>query len=142
MRSPQAQPNSRRRARDRVTMTPMIDVVFLLIIFFLVSSHLSRRENRMPVSLADSVSGRNEGDVNESAVTLTLDATEQLFLNGNRIQPADLTDQLPGDRSSRIRIRVDRSLAYLRLERVLAELSKDGFVNVSIVTNPAPTSQR
>ncbi|MCA9180756.1 MAG: biopolymer transporter ExbD, partial [Planctomycetales bacterium] len=30
-----------------INMTPMIDVVFLLIIFFLVSSHLAKQENQV-----------------------------------------------------------------------------------------------
>ena len=33
-------------------MTPMIDVVFLLIIFFLVSSHLARQETQMELDFA------------------------------------------------------------------------------------------
>ena len=37
-------------------MTPMIDVVFLLIIFFLVSSHLARQESRVPLELPDALS--------------------------------------------------------------------------------------
>ena len=35
----------------------MIDVVFLLIIFFLVSSHLARQESQLPLPLPDAVSG-------------------------------------------------------------------------------------
>lgn len=140
MRSPHAHSPNRRQAADRVTMTPMIDVVFLLIIFFLVSSHLSRRENRMPVSLADSLSGSSEFDVNESQVTVTLDADHQLFVNGNRTDPSDFISGLPPDRSSPIRIRVDRSIAYEHLERVLGELTRNGFADISIVTHPASNS--
>ena len=37
-------------------MTPMIDVVFLLIIFFLVSSHLAQQETQVTVDLPDASS--------------------------------------------------------------------------------------
>ncbi len=44
-------PNQSGRHSVGANMTPMIDVVFLLIIFFLVSSHLARQENRLPLDL-------------------------------------------------------------------------------------------
>ena len=38
-------------------MTPMIDVVFLLIIFFLVSSNLAQQEVHLEIDLPDAASG-------------------------------------------------------------------------------------
>jgi len=38
-------------------MTPMIDVVFLLIIFFLVSSHLAQQETQLELDLPEATSG-------------------------------------------------------------------------------------
>ncbi|MBT6848587.1 MAG: biopolymer transporter ExbD, partial [Planctomycetaceae bacterium] len=49
-----------RYARSKETgfnMTPMIDVVFLLIIFFLVSSHLARQETQLELDLPEASSG-------------------------------------------------------------------------------------
>ena len=34
-----------------INLTPMIDVTFLLIIFFLVSSHMAKQENFLPIDL-------------------------------------------------------------------------------------------
>ena len=41
-------------------MTPMIDVVFLLIIFFLVSSHLAKQESQMEIDLPNTESGSGD----------------------------------------------------------------------------------
>ncbi len=38
-------------------MTPMIDVTFLLIIFFLVSSHLAKQENFLKLDLPTAAAG-------------------------------------------------------------------------------------
>ena len=40
-------------------MTPMIDVVFQLIIFFLLSSHLAKQETQLPLPLPEAISGRD-----------------------------------------------------------------------------------
>jgi len=130
-----------RRPTDRVAMTPMIDVVFLLVIFFLVSSHLSRRENRMPVSLAEAATGATDDVSIEATITLTIDVPSRLFLNGERLSMEDLAQQLPHDSSTAIRIRIDQEVVYEHLSRVLAILSGAGFPNVSIVTRPTVGSR-
>ncbi len=43
-------------------MTPMIDVVFQLIIFFLVASHLARQETQVEVDLPTAASGHQEDE--------------------------------------------------------------------------------
>ena len=40
-----------------INMTPMIDVVFLLIIFFLVSSHMAKQEQNVQLDLPKAQSG-------------------------------------------------------------------------------------
>lgn len=120
-------------------MTPMIDVVFLLIIFFLVSSHLSRRETRMPVSLANSATGTAEASVGETPLTITLNAQLQIFVGGSRLNLEELVSRLPGLilPNQPVRLRVDQTIAYEHLQEVLAVLVQAGVSDVAIVTNPA-----
>jgi biopolymer transport protein ExbD len=49
----------RRPARAEVILSPLIDCVFLLLIFFLVTSMIKRFERQIPVNLADSTSAIN-----------------------------------------------------------------------------------
>jgi len=46
----------RRKAEDGVLLSPLIDCVFLLLIFFLVTSMIKRFERQIPVTLADDTS--------------------------------------------------------------------------------------
>ena len=50
-------PSNLSRGSVGFNMTPMIDVVFLLIIFFLVSSHLARQEVQLDLDLPPATSG-------------------------------------------------------------------------------------
>lgn len=119
-------------------MTPMIDVVFLLIIFFLVSSHLSRRETRMPVSLANSATGMADATADQTPLTITLNAQLQLFVGGSQLTQETLALRLPELilPNQPVRLRVDQTIAYEHLQKVLAVLVKAGVSDVAIVTNP------
>ena len=119
-------------------MTPMIDVVFLLIVFFLVSSHLAQRENRIKVDLPDARSGQAASDNRLShRLTLTLQAEGQLWLTGRRYS----VEQLPailqrrrdeaGSDPIELRVRCDRSVPYAQVEPVLSAAVASGIWDVS-----------
>ncbi len=132
-------------------MTPMIDIVFLLIIFFLVSSHMARQENRQPVTLAQADSGQLD-DIDSAPLTLTLDAAGKFFFGSESISVGNLparlaayrrhaTDRQVRARSSEpprvsVRLRVDRSVRYGDVEPILKELAEQGVAEVAIVVSP------
>ncbi len=126
-------------------MTPMIDIVFLLIIFFLVSSHLSRQETRRPVTLSLAAGG--ELPANDAAtLTLTVDKSGEFFFIGESIRMADLPERLTLylqtreqslAREIKARLRIDRRVPYGDVEPILKELASHGIADVSIVVNPS-----
>ena len=52
----------------------MIDVVFLLIIFFLVSSHLARQESSMELKLPNAVAGKEDFDQTTARITINVES--------------------------------------------------------------------
>ncbi|EMI57640.1 Biopolymer transport protein ExbD/TolR [Rhodopirellula sallentina SM41] len=129
-------------------MTPMIDIVFLLIIFFLVSSHLSRQETRHPVTLAEASSGEPP-EADASPITLTLDADSQLFFGGDPITLDQVSSRIrtwttgrdadAASESNKVRFRIDRVVPYATVEAVLRQLADVGIRDVAIVVNPRRT---
>ena len=59
-------------------MTPMIDIVFQLIIFFLVSNHLAQREVQVQVNLPDASSGERPAEENVRRVVVNVLPTGRL----------------------------------------------------------------
>lgn len=117
------------RSTLRFNITPLIDVVFLLIIFFLVASHFVRNEQAAPVTLP--VSGRGTADhaVAPYRLTITVASDGTLFLgNQPQSQPA-LVQQLTALREQalqagatpEVRIRADRDAAYGQIRRLIEE---------------------
>lgn len=66
----------------RFNITPLIDVVFLLIIFFLVASHFVRSEQAEPVELPFAGSGTVDDDNSPYRLTITISRNGSLFING------------------------------------------------------------
>ena len=66
----------------RFNITPLIDVVFLLIIFFLVASHFVRSEQAEPVELPLATGGDVDNEQAPYRLTVTIGPDGSLFVNG------------------------------------------------------------
>lgn len=109
-------PTYRGTRRVSINMTPMIDVTFLLIIFFLVSSHLAKQENFLPLPLPIATSGLS--DTSERLV-FTVQVTEKgEYRIGSQEVVLDQVRRAIQDKNAaeekpvRVRIRTDKSAPY------------------------------
>jgi len=127
----------------RVNLTPMIDVVFLLIIFFLVSSHMARQESQMPLPLPDAVSGE-EVETEGERVVINVLGDGTLMLAGREVNPTELQKRLSVEKGRRdahleVRIRGDRNVPFQAVQPILLSISKSGISNVTFsVTKRTP----
>ncbi|MFK7735104.1 MAG: ExbD/TolR family protein [Pirellulaceae bacterium] len=117
-----------------INMTPMIDVVFLLIIFFLVSSHLAKQENSVKLDLPEAVSALDDGAQRATFVVNVL-ADGAWQVGGRPLSRAELGVVLEqrvrqdGDKL-RLKIRTDREVPYRRLEPVLLMAAQQGLGDI------------
>src|SRR5207237_2751632 len=105
-------------------MKPMIDVVFQLIIFFLLSSHLAKQETQLALPLPIAESGQSLADESGARLTINVLADGTLLIANRPVLPTDLTDLLRQRRAAHgeqleVRIRGDRSVAYKHVEPVM-----------------------
>ena len=119
----------------RVNMTPMIDVVFLLIIFFLVSSHLARQESQLPLPLPEAVSG-SDMDTTRERIVINVLGDGTLLLTGRKINTALLEGILASEKNRRgddleVRIRGDRTVPFRAVQPILSAVTKSGLSNVT-----------
>ena len=126
---------------DGDTMTPMIDVVFLLIIFFLVSSHLARQESQMPLPLPTANSGE-QIDIRRERVVVNLLGDGTIVLSGRRVATAELLRRLVIQRKAagpelEVRIRSDRGVPFQFVQPILLAVSKAGVSNLTFAVTQA-----
>ncbi|MEC9091543.1 MAG: biopolymer transporter ExbD [Planctomycetota bacterium] len=123
------------RGRIGFNMTPMIDVVFLLIIFFLVASHLSDQETQVEIDLPDATSGLPQEDL-ANRVTVNLPEEGEILVSGRVLSVDELLEQIVRIRSSvgedlEIRIRGNRKVTYETVGAVLKACADAGVWNVT-----------
>lgn len=118
-------------------MTPMIDVVFLLIIFFLVSSHLAKQEAQMKLDLPDVAEIDDAADdASAERVIVNVQADGELYLAGHRVTPDEVQRRLServrtSGRDLEVRIRSDRRAPYGQVEPIMLACARSGIWNVT-----------
>jgi biopolymer transport protein ExbD len=118
-------------------MTPMIDVVFLLIIFFLVSSHLARQEAQMELPLPIADSGTKVDDIAGRRLTLNVTGDGAMVLAGRRVTREELPQRLVAAREDaggelEVRIRGNRNVPYRHIAPIMLSCARTGIWNVTI----------
>lgn len=124
----------RRRSSASPNLTPLIDVVFLLLVFFMLTSHFVKEET-IAVELPEAESGNpNEKELLEVA----LDAQGRILLHEHFVEPEALEDTLRKELSTRaekiVRIRGDKAAVLGTAITVLDSARKAGAKAVDIVT--------
>ena len=117
-------------------MTPMIDVVFLLIIFFLVSSHLSRQESQLELDLPTASSSQDDTDQETPRLTINVKADGSMLLAGRPITREQLKSRFLEARKKEgdnieVRIRGSRLTAYSEVEPIMLACTGAKIWNVT-----------
>jgi biopolymer transport protein ExbD len=117
-------------------MTPMIDVTFLLIIFFLLSSHLAQQETRTELDLPSAASGRLADDDERPRLSVNVTNDGSVMLGSTPTTPQEMGGRLRLEREKlgadmEVRIRADRSVPYKAVEPILLACADAGIWNVT-----------
>jgi len=128
---------ARRSPMAEINVTPMVDVMLVLLIIFMVTAPLLVAG--VPVDLPDSKAGAL--DQESKPVQISLEADGSLHVDDRAVAPADLGPRLAaiaaGSREPggpRIFLRADRSLDYGRVMAVMGEINAAGLRKVALVS--------
>ena len=130
-----------RRAALGANLTPMIDVVFLLIIFFVVSGSMTRQEEARPVPLPTAAGGEETESRETGKLVITIGGDGAIYV-GSRVVPLDeLKERLLREKDSsvlplEVRVRADRSLLWSEAEPVLLLCAEAGIGDLSFSVLP------
>ncbi|HEY7296413.1 MAG TPA: protein TolR [Xanthobacteraceae bacterium] len=133
--------SGRRRHRRRgimseINVTPMVDVMLVLLIIFMVSAPLLTVG--VPIDLPQTQA--KSLDQNKEPLTISVNTMGQVFLQNTEIGVDDLIPKLKaitdarGGLDERIFVRGDRKVDYGTVMRVMGRLSGAGFHRVALVT--------
>ena len=129
----------KRSSEDKleIGMSSLIDCVFLLLIFFLVTT-IAKKENRdIDIDLPVSTSSLDVPPDNDTMV-IGVNKEKMLFYNGRPVTISELHQILlelsEENQDRRIRVDCDKAVAFSRVVEVLDLCSFRGLHNVSVRT--------
>lgn len=115
-------------------LTPLIDMVFLLLVFFLVTSTFKKDELALLLKLPKTEQGAGSEKKLES-LTIEL-SNDEVAVNGKKTSVDDLPSTFEKTaKEALINLRVDGDVKYTRLVKVLDLLQANKLENISLITN-------
>jgi biopolymer transport protein TolR len=125
----------RRGALSEINVTPLVDVMLVLLIVFMISAPLLTAG--VPVELPKTEAGAMDEQTEPLSVTIRADG--QIFLQSQETPFADLAARmrsLAGTNQTRpVYVRADGKAPYEVVARVMASLSTSGFTKIGLVTD-------
>ncbi len=134
----------RRMPMAEINVTPMVDVMLVLLIIFMVTAPLLA--TGVPVDLPDSKASTLKAD--DKPIQVSLDDKGRVFIDDGRVEADALPAKLAALRTARtgedarVYVRADRSLDYGSVMRVVGEVSGAGFRKVALVSDPGAKPRR
>lgn len=130
---------SRRAAMSEINVTPLVDVMLVLLIIFMVTVTLPAVG--VPVELPESRAVPVEEQPDQ--ITISIDRQGVIYIEDAAVPtgglPAALEALDRGGEPPLIVLRGDRSLDYGRVMQVMGELGRAGFTSISLVTDGSVT---
>ena len=126
----------RRRVMSEINVTPMVDVMLVLLIIFMVSAPLLTVG--VPIDLPQSQAKSLEQ--HKEPLTVSVNEKGQIFLQNSEITAGDLVPKMQavaearGGTEARVYVRGDKRVDYGTMMRVMGQLSSAGFHRVALVT--------
>lgn len=128
-----------------INLTPLIDVVFLLLIFFMVSTTFTR-ETQLRVELPEAVASPSEAVADELVILIEADGS--YAIDGERLARSDIETLLEairsrqsGDPDQRIVIAADAKTSHENVVRAMDATGRLGLSNLTITTQ-APEAEQ
>jgi biopolymer transport protein ExbD len=121
------------RKRPRIEMLPLIDIVFLLLVFFIYAMLSMAVHRALPVALPESATAAIDAG---SGIAVTIARDGAVFIDEKPVAAADLTATLLGrpeaDRKKGVQVFADRGVTYQQLFRVLDLIRQAGITRLSL----------
>lgn len=128
----------RRLKRTAVAdMTPMIDIIFQLVIFFMISSVF----NTAPGIDIELPNGESAQTMEITPLVITITANEDIFINKNSVPFEKLKEALKtyketvDDKTTQVVLKGDQDISYGKFIEVMGILKSLGFEQINMITN-------
>ena len=115
------------RRRPRIELVPMIDVMFFMLVFFMLFSTINGAQTGIPVDLPKAL---HIGDIDENTLVISITAESQIYLGKQLLDLTGMREQVGQQMKSnpaiRVIIRPDAAVSYKEIVAVMDNLASVG----------------
>ena len=134
--------SSPERAISDINVTPLVDVMLVLLIIFMVTAPILQQG--VSVDLPKVAAGPLGGQ--EEQLVVNVGKTGQVYLNDTPVTPEQLAAKLAAIAAARpdrqLYVRADQTVSYGQVMRVMGAVHDAGLTHVGLVTEPPPERRR
>ena len=125
-----------------INVTPLVDIILVLLIVFMVTAKLIVRNHAIVLDLPKAATGQDTQEIFSVALT----AGGATYVNGARIAGDDAVvaparAALSRHRDVRVVVQADGAIAHRRVMHVLDLLKQAGIVHIGFGVVPAPAAE-
>ncbi len=125
----------RRAALSEINVTPMVDVMLVLLIIFMISAPLLNSGIKIQLPKTEAAALKDEGE----PLTVSVDKSGQYFINDEPATYAQLAPRLlamaHNDTETPIFVRGAGEASWDVIAKVMGKLSTSGFTKINLVTD-------
>jgi biopolymer transport protein TolR len=126
------------RPMSDINMTPLIDVMLVLLVIFMISAPLMTSSLKLDLPRAE---GAQPNDAPQF-ISVALDPQGQLFVGDELLDPtafaARVLDAARKNPKTEVQLRADKAVPYGRVAEVIGVVQKAGLSRIGFVTDPVP----
>ena len=129
--------NGNRGAMSQINVTPLVDVMLVLLIIFMVTAPMMQQgvQVNLPKAQAKALSAQEE------TVVVSIDKSGKTFINSAEISPGELKSRLSSMFENRTKkevfLKADRTVPYGEVVKAMAEIKGAGIERLGMVTEPS-----
>ncbi len=127
---------NRQQVMSQINVTPMVDVMLVLLIVFMVAAPLLTVgvPVDLPTTQADTL------PQNDKPVIVSVDGQGQIFIGDKQVSPTNLVAELQatakGGPETRIYVRGDQAINYGKVMETMGLIKAAGFTKVALIALP------
>ena len=119
-----------------INVTPMVDVMLVLLIVFMVAAPLMASGVKVDLPTSNAKPLTEE----KPPIVVSLDSAGKLYIDKTQVSSstlvAGLASAAAGDKERRINLRGDKGLAYGKVIETMGEINDAGYSKIALVSEP------
>ena len=136
---------SRKRRTPVINIIPMIDILVILLIFFIVTSTFKKKHPQLEINLPEAKTANAVATAKTEPILLRVKSADQLTLDEKPVTVANLAAALKAARQQApdrpVAMQADRLAPFGVVVQVLDALKQAGVKNIPAFTQPEPESK-